>query len=133
MTRCAAHRLQSGTPVPRAIPCITSVAVLVAFAPLSAGAQQGAPPAGPLTVCNLPIPAPAQEPPAGSPPVVFQIVPCFDRQGNVSMIEPETYLHYIQTTVSRPSRGEWIAYNEAVPNRFSRISSASGPPAFSTT
>ncbi len=30
------------------------------------------------------------------------------------MIEPETYLHYIQTTVSRPSQGEWIAYNEAV-------------------
>ena len=33
------------------------------------------------------------------PPVIFQIVPCFDRQGNVSMVEPETYLHYIQTAV----------------------------------
>ena len=45
---------------------------------------------------------------------MFQIVPCFETQGNVSTVEPETYLHYIHTQVSRPSRGEWVAYNESV-------------------
>jgi len=29
------------------------------------------------------------------------------------MIEPETYLHYIQTAVSRPSRNEWVPFDEA--------------------
>ena len=67
----------------------------------------------PQTICNLPIPPPAQTPAAGSPPVIFQIVPCFERQGNVSMIEPETYLHYIQTAASRPSRNEWVPYDDA--------------------
>lgn len=52
-------------------------------------------------------------PPADGPPVVFQIVPCFEKQGNVSMIEPETYLHYIRTRVSRPSQNEWFPYDEA--------------------
>jgi len=28
------------------------------------------------------------------------------------MVDPQTYLHYIQTPVSRPSRNEWVAYNE---------------------
>ncbi len=84
----------------------------VALAHVSANAQ--APSADePRTVCGLPIPPPASMPPADGPPVVFQIVPCFEKQGNVSMIEPETYLHYIQTRVSRPSQNEWLPYDQA--------------------
>jgi len=38
----------------------------------------------------------------------------FPTQGNVSVIEPQTYLFYIQTRPSRPSDGVWVAYDEAV-------------------
>ena len=39
---------------------------------------------------------PASLPPANSPPVVWLIVPCFEAQGNVTLIEPQTYLYYMQ-------------------------------------
>ena len=31
---------------------------------------------------------------------------------NTSEIEPQTYLYYIQTPLSRPSEGTWVPYNE---------------------
>ena len=59
---------------------------------------------------------PFQRPPRNrrrvTSPVIVQIVPCFHRQGDISMIEPETYLHYIQTSVSRPSPQEWVPYDD---------------------
>jgi outer membrane protein insertion porin family len=87
--------------------------VLVALVPFEARAQELFAPGAPQTICDLPIPPPAQQPAAGTPPVIFQIVPCFDRQKNISMVEPETYLHYIQTRVSRPSQHEWVPYDDA--------------------
>jgi outer membrane protein insertion porin family len=90
------------------------VFALVAASSSTSLLAQGLTPAGaPQTICSLPIPPPLREPPAGTPPVVFQIVPCFDRQGNVSMVGPETYLHYIHTAVSRPSQNEWSLYDAA--------------------
>lgn len=66
-----------------------------------------------LTVCNgIEIPAPANLPPAGSGPVVYLLVPCFARQGGIPLVEPETYLYYIQTQPSLPSRNEWKPYTE---------------------
>ncbi len=44
-------------------------------------------------------------PPAGSAPVVRAIELRFPRQGNVSVIEPQTYLYYIQTR-GEPPLGE---------------------------
>ena len=38
------------------------------------------------TVCGLPIPAPANLPPAGSAPVVYLVVPCFQKQGGYSVV-----------------------------------------------
>ena len=64
------------------------------------------------TVCNLPIPAPAALPPAGSEPVIYQIVPCFPQQGNVSNVEPETYLYYIHLRPSLPSQARWVPFDE---------------------
>lgn len=87
--------------------------VFVALVPFQARAQELSASGAPQTICDLPIPPPAQQPAAGTAPVMFQIVPCFDRQKNVSMVEPETYLHYIQTRVSRPSQREWVPYDEA--------------------
>jgi len=65
------------------------------------------------TLCGQPIPAPARLPPDNSGPVVYYIGLCFSAQGNVSAIEPETYLHYVQLQPSRPSRDEWIPYDVA--------------------
>src|SRR6266511_2020405 len=52
---------------------------------------------------------PANNPPAGSAPVVYNLILCFEKQGNVSLVEPQTYLYYIQgqNHVSLPSRNEW--------------------------
>ena len=58
-------------------------------------------------------PAPAPKlPPAGSPPLVRFIQITFPTQGDVSVVEPRTYLYYIQTQVSRPSDGVWVPYDE---------------------
>ena len=36
---------------------------------------------------------------------------CFEKQGGASMIEPETYLYYLQVKPSEPSRDRWIPYD----------------------
>ena len=53
-------------------------------------------------------------PPAGSPPLLRTIRVEFPTQGNVSVIDPQTYLFYIQTRPSRPSDGVWVPFDDAV-------------------
>jgi outer membrane protein insertion porin family len=82
------------------------------LAPAGASAQQ--PPATPPgTVCGQPIPEPRALPPANSPPVIYLLVPCFEAQGNISLVDANTYLYYIQLKSSRPSEGVWIEYDES--------------------
>jgi hypothetical protein len=38
---------------------------------------------------------------------------CFDRQGNTSTVENETYLYWIKLPVSAPSQGKFVPYDEA--------------------
>ena len=64
-----------------------------------------------VTVCGVQA-RPSAQPPAGSQPVVLFIAPCFEAQGNQSVIEPQTYLYYIQLKQSRPSEGVWIPYDD---------------------
>ena len=52
-------------------------------------------------------------PPAGSPPLLRTIRVAVSDQGNESVIEPQTYLYYIQTPPSRPSDGVWVPCDEA--------------------
>jgi outer membrane protein insertion porin family len=74
-------------------------------------APQAAPAPSQQTVCGQPVPTPKTMPPAGSGPVVFQIVPCFEKQGGFPVVEANTYLYYIQM---RPSQtGKWVPYDEA--------------------
>ena len=70
-------------------------------------AQPPAPPAAlpAVTVCGQRVPRPLAQPPAGSGPVVLFIAPCFEAQGNASVIEPQTYLYYIQLKPSRAVAG----------------------------
>ncbi len=72
-----------------------------------------APTQGPMTICGLPVPPPPKLPPAGSGPYVYVLLPCFPKQENASIVEPQTYLYYIQTKPSRPSSDVWVPYTEA--------------------
>jgi outer membrane protein insertion porin family len=64
-------------------------------------------------ICSVPVPSPAKLPPEGSGPVIYYIAPCFEKQGNVSAVEPQTYLYYIHTKPSLPSQDVWQPYDEA--------------------
>ncbi|RPI50462.1 MAG: outer membrane protein assembly factor BamA [Acidobacteria bacterium] len=74
-------------------------------------------PGGILSLCNgaYQIGPPASLPPTGSGPVVYNVILCFPKQGNVSLIEPQTYLYYMQSSdlVSLPSQNLWKPYNDA--------------------
>ena len=75
----------------------------------------GQPPAV-ATICGQPVPPPANLPPAGSGPVLWVMAPCFDAQGNVSLVDIQTYLYYIQLKdkLSSPLRGVWVPYDESI-------------------
>src|SRR6185436_19947024 len=84
----------------------------LAAAPLAAQTPAPAELLPPLTVCGQET-RPAAQPPAGSGPVVLIIAPCFEAQGNASVIDAQTYLYYIQLKASAPSRGAWVPYDDA--------------------
>jgi outer membrane protein insertion porin family len=62
-----------------------------------------------------PIAAPAATPPAGMA-FVWTLDLCFDKQGNASSIENDTYLYYIKLKdfLSLPSQGKWVPYDEKI-------------------
>ena len=70
----------------------------------------------PATICDLPVGVPSTLPPAGSGPVVYALIPCFQRQGGAPVVESNTYLFYIELKnhVSRPSENRWVPYDEGV-------------------
>src|SRR6185436_18692662 len=55
-----------------------------------------------------------------SGPLVYQVILCFPKQGNVSLVEPQTYLYYMhgQNYTSSPSRNEWKPYDDATQDVF---------------
>jgi outer membrane protein insertion porin family len=77
----------------------------------AASAQEAPSPSAP-TLCGQPVPAPAMLPPADSGPLVYVMGLCFAAQGNVSAVEPETYLYYLRLRPSRPSQREWVPFDE---------------------
>jgi outer membrane protein insertion porin family len=84
------------------------VSAASAQSPSSAAVPQG----GAARICGAPVPPPANLPPEGSGPVIYLLAPCFQAQGNVSTVEPQTYLYYIQLRPSQPSQNIWVAYDE---------------------
>ena len=62
--------------------------------------------------CGSTVPPPVSQPPANSGPVVYLILPCFEAQGNVTLVDTETYVYYIRLQTSRPSQGVWVPWNE---------------------
>jgi outer membrane protein insertion porin family len=89
-------------------------ALAMVFASLATPALAQEPAAlGPsTTICGQEVSPPAAEPPTGSGPVVYLLAPCWEAQGNQTVIEPATYLYYIQLKPSRPREGVWIPYDE---------------------
>jgi hypothetical protein len=94
-----------------------------AFAAVSSGAVAGAQtpgqaPAAPApfkTACGHPMEPPQGMPPDNSGPVLLTIDLCFPTQGDISSVEPQTYLYYIHTKdfLSAPSKNLWQPYTEA--------------------
>jgi outer membrane protein insertion porin family len=99
------------TAQPLALPGDGSAVLKALRAPASPSAALAAVPAGQVPAPQQPAPI---LPPAGSPPLLRTIRVEFPTQGNVSVIEPTTYLFYIQTRPSRPSDGVWVPYDEAI-------------------
>ncbi len=80
-----------------------------------ASAQQPdaqAAPANPTQVCGSDIPQPRALPPDGSGPVIYQIVPCFEAQGNIALVDLNTYVYWIHLKSSQPSQNIWVPYDE---------------------
>ena len=73
------------------------------------------------TACGNQLAAPAALPPAGSPPFVWILEPCFASQGNSSTIENETYMYYIKLRPSQPSQCVFVPYDEAAEQMLSLI------------
>ena len=92
---------------------LAAVAVPPAFAQGGNPANPAAANNNPSTVCGSPIPPPAALPPANSGPVIYLIVPCFAKQGGSPVVEPETYLFYIQLRPSLPSQNMWVPWDDA--------------------
>ncbi len=86
-------------------------ALALMAAPLAAQEPPAVPALPPANVCGQQI-APRAQPAAGSAPVVLFIAPCFEAQGNASVIEAQTYLYYIQQKASVPSQNQWVLYDE---------------------
>jgi outer membrane protein insertion porin family len=63
-------------------------------------------------LCGQAVPPPSRLPPAGTGPIVYFLGLCFSSQGNVSAIDPQTYLFHIRLRPSRPSQDDWVSYDE---------------------
>jgi outer membrane protein insertion porin family len=84
-----------------------------AQAPAAQGAVAQAPaPQTASTLCGQPVPPPVNLPPAGSAPVIYYIAPCWEAQGNTTLVEPATYLYYINLKPSRASENVWVPWDE---------------------
>ena len=67
----------------------------------------------PETICGMPLPRPAVPPPAGTEPITLAMVMCFGDSAEVPIVDPQTYLYYIQFRPSEPSRQAWVPYDDA--------------------
>ena len=87
---------------------VMTVTVMGVLGASPAGAQ---PPAAAAPATPQAQPAP-KLPPADSPVLLRTIELRFPTQGNIAVIDPSTYLFYIETKTSRPTDGVWVPYDE---------------------
>ena len=103
------------TPAPPA-PASQATPAPVAQPPAASASQAPRQVGNTLPLCGglYQIGTPSRLPPVGSGPVVYQVGPCFEKQGGSPVIDPNTYLYYMQLTqnVSVPSNNRWVPYDE---------------------
>ena len=68
----------------------------------------------PATVCGQQVPAPASPPPAGSGPIFYGYMLCFEKQGGAPVIDANTYVYYIQARPSNSRENRWVPYDETL-------------------
>src|SRR5436190_21521908 len=99
--------------------CFLAASLLATAAPALAQAPQAPakapqPPSGTLPLCGgmYQIGQPPKLPPASSGPVVYYVVSCFEKQGGFSVVDPQTYLYYMEIAhqVSDPAADKWVPY-----------------------
>src|SRR5262245_1684274 len=83
---------------------------------VQAPATQEGPLQLPATVCGLEVPAPAALPPVGTTPEMCINLFCFEKQGGIPVVDPETCLYYVvlKNHVSVPSQKKWVPWSEAI-------------------
>jgi outer membrane protein insertion porin family len=91
--------------------CIAALAAVAHAQEPAPASPQLSPGAVAKTSCGTEVAAPASLPPAGSPPFIWQLELCFDRQGNTSTVENETYLYWIKLPTSQPSQNKFVWYD----------------------
>ena len=91
-------------------------------APAAARRRRPAPPPPARPSADSPFRRPRTLPPAGSGPVVYQVVPCFEKQGGFPVVEANTYLYYIEmkSRLSNSQTGKWVPYDDAIEQVDSR-------------
>ncbi|HLG54482.1 MAG TPA: BamA/TamA family outer membrane protein [Vicinamibacterales bacterium] len=100
------------SPAPTAQAAVAPIAQAPAAQAPAAPAAQATPAVIAKTACGSEVAAPAALPPAGSPPFIWILELCFDRQGGASTVESETYQYYIKLQTSRPSQGVFVPYDD---------------------
>ena len=63
------------------------------------------------SLCGFSVHPPAALPPLTVGPVVYQLAPCFEHQGQRARLPASVYLRDIQLRPSRPSAGVWVPYD----------------------
>ena len=109
----SAHAMASIPIRLRKLPLIVVPLFTIAAHDLRAQTPTTSSPSSPTSVCGMPIPAPAKLPPAGSGPIVYVLIPCFEKQGGASVVEAQTYLYYMNVRPSLPSQDKWVPYDSS--------------------
>ena len=68
----------------------------------------------PAVLCGQQVPSPASPPPAGSGPIFYGYMLCFEKQGGSPVIDANTYVYYIQARPSNSRENRWTPYDEAL-------------------
>jgi outer membrane protein insertion porin family len=67
----------------------------------------------PAVVCGQQVPE-LKPPPPGSPAIFYGFLLCFEKQGGQPVIDPNTYVYYIQSRGSVSGENRWVPYDEKV-------------------
>jgi len=84
--------------------------------PAPAQAAKPTPTQGTMPLCGgmYQVGPPAKLPPANSGPVIYMVGTCFEKQGGFSVVDPQTYLYYMEVAhdIPDPAAGRWVPYTD---------------------